>query len=257
MVLVGGPPPGLIPPTQIPPPPPMPTGFTTNGLAGEWHRTAGPVSVGLTVGPQRLTIRAAGKKNDDPRTVVLTAEYRELRDGMLVGVVTSCDVEGGDVPDTQDLRDFVDQPVSCRYRLHDDELVVIDVKVGGLKLDADELWVAAGRYKKGKSAPQAPAKGKKEMKTGALSGGAIGAATGSSKTGAVVGGLVGAAVGGTPAERPAPRMEEKYQGDPNAGRTPILPPTVEPAVPPMAPAVPLPETTRAPLPGGPRANPRY
>jgi hypothetical protein len=141
---------------------------------GEWNRTVGPCTIGLSLSPAQMTAKGVMPVNGEPLRVTLTADCRELRDGLVAGVITSAEVEpvAGKAADHAEidygrLRSLVDQPFSCRFQIRGDELIVIDVKVGGEdRLDADDLAVIAGRYAKGE--PKWPAGGK--GKKGAVSG---------------------------------------------------------------------------------------
>jgi hypothetical protein len=215
-----GPPPmpalpiGTVMPAPAPAVPP-------SAIVGEWNRTAPGAVIGLTATPTRLTLRAIGTEKDEPVRLVLTADYKELRDGCLVGVITAADVEpvpGGRVAprriDPKELRAMVDQPISCRFQVQDGELILIDLKCGGLDhlLAGEEVAVLTGRYAKGE--PKWPGKPKGRKKD---AGAGIGAATGTPPVGAVVGGLIG---------RP---VEPVYQPAPTTGYT--VPPTPLPEPP--------------------------
>jgi hypothetical protein len=152
----------------------------TSGIVGEWNRTAPGAMIGLTASPTRLTLRALGTDEDEPVLLVLTADYKELRDGCLVGVITAADVEPlpGSNPVLprgaagKELRAMVDQPISCRFLVQDGELILIDLKCGGRDhlLDGEEAALLTGRYAKGEPKWPGKARGRKQ----GASGGGIG-----------------------------------------------------------------------------------
>jgi hypothetical protein len=225
----GPPSPGL-PIGTVMPAPPRPAA-PVNTLVGEWNRTAAGAMIGMSVTPTRLTLRAIGTEDDEPVLFVLTADYKELRDGCLVGVITSADVEpapgGKPVPtrrvEGKELRAMVDQPISCRYQVQDGELIVIDLKCGGRDhvLASEEVALLIGRYAKGE--PKWPGK-VKGRKTGATGAG-VGAATGGA-----LGAGVGAAIG-----------EPVYQSASSIGAGYAVPPMPPPVT---LPAPPVPEQPR-------------
>src|SRR5581483_329663 len=162
-------PPGCAaPPMLMAPPPPMvrmeaPVPART-GYAGEWNRTVGPCTIGLSVAANQLTAKGVIPVNGESLRVTLTADCREIREGLVAGVITSAEVEPADATDYRPetdpgrLRRLVDQPFSCRFQVRGNELIVIDVKVGGeYDVDANDLAIIGGRYARGE--PKWPAAG--------------------------------------------------------------------------------------------------
>jgi hypothetical protein len=211
-------PPGCVPPPMVAFPPPPPQVFRAEmvpprtGYGGEWNRTVGPCTIGLSVTAIQLTAKGMMPVNGELMRVVVTADCREIREGLVAGVITCAEVEPVGTTANWDtdpgrLRGLVDQPFSCRFQVRGDELIVIDLKVGGEhQIDADDLGIIGGRYAKGE--PKWPADGKSKKGTattgsGAVMGGALGSGVGSvvgsatdyPKIGALGGGLAGAATG--------------------------------------------------------------
>jgi hypothetical protein len=190
-------PPGCVPPPMVafPPPPPqlvraemVPT--RTAAYVGEWNRTYGPCTIGLSLTANQVTAKGMVPVNGEPLRVVITADCREIRDGLVAGVITCAEVEPVGKTDQWDndpgrLRGLVDQPFSCRFQVRGDELIVIDVKVGGEHaVEPDDLGIIAGRYAKGE--PKWPTAGKVKKGAAAGNGAAIGAAAGAT-TGSATG----------------------------------------------------------------------
>jgi hypothetical protein len=151
-------------------PPPMPrmeAAPARPGYVGEWNRTVGPCTIGLSATASQLTAKGMMPVDGELMRVVVTADCREIREGLVAGVITCAEVEPVGTTahldtDPGRLRGLVDQPFSCRFQVRGDELIVIDLKVGGEhQVDAGDLGIIGGRYAKGEPKWPTDAKGKK------------------------------------------------------------------------------------------------
>jgi RNA polymerase sigma factor (sigma-70 family) len=137
---------------------------------GNWERTFGPLQVSLRVKADRLSGAVDMAVDKGARVgFVFDADYSVTRDGVLYGIITGIDVQGGPAGDFKEMGEFqvalsrlVDQPFSIRYRVDDGVLTVKDVKFGslGLKGEKDELdelkIMAVGRYKQSGAGKERP-----------------------------------------------------------------------------------------------------
>jgi hypothetical protein len=114
-------------------------------IIGTWNRITDDYSYTLTATPQQITFK--GWFNDKPESIgVITADYKQIDDGSLVGVFTSTKAQ-----------ELVEQPFCCRFKVRDGELIVTSFNLGvgasSLKICQELEKMCVGRYSAGEMKP--------------------------------------------------------------------------------------------------------